>query len=58
MDIIIFVAPAIFILGIGAYAFLAIFYPEWVGITGQVAQKNLDEHKEGSAAEKDSDLLS
>ena len=33
-------------LGIGSYFFLMIFYPEWVGITGPVAKKNLDEHRE------------
>lgn len=35
-------------LGIGAYFFLMIFYPEWVGITGPVAKKNLDEHRDGT----------
>lgn len=33
-------------LGIGAYFFLMIFYPEWVGITGPVAKKTLDEHRD------------
>ncbi len=37
-------------LGIGSYFFLMIFYPEWVGITGPVAKKNLDEHREGTEA--------
>ncbi len=35
-------------LGISAYFFLMIFYPEWVGITGPVARKNLDEHRENA----------
>lgn len=33
------------------YVFLMIFYPEWVGITGKNAQKNLDDHKEGAKAD-------
>ncbi len=37
-------------LGIGSYFFLMIFFPEWVGITGPVAKKNLDEHREGTEA--------
>lgn len=32
------------------YVFLMIFYPEWVGITGKNAQKNLEDHKEGTEA--------
>lgn len=35
-------------LGFGAYLFLMIFYPEWVGITGRAARKTMSEHEEGS----------
>jgi len=35
-------------LGFFFYIFLMIFYPEWVGITGKNAQKNLEDHKEGA----------
>lgn len=34
--------------GFGTYLFLMIYYPEWVGITGDSARKTMDEHKEGS----------
>jgi hypothetical protein len=34
-----------------AYIFLMIFYPEWVGITGKSAMKNLDDHKQDSQPE-------
>jgi hypothetical protein len=44
-------------LGFGAYVFLMIFYPEWVGITGKSARKTMDEHKEGSSVD-DSDVMS
>lgn len=44
-------------LGFGAYIFLMIFYPEWVGITGEEALKNMHEHQEGSHVD-DSDPFS
>lgn len=31
-----------------AYALLAIFYPEWVGITGKVAHNAEQSHQEGT----------
>jgi hypothetical protein len=34
-----------------------IFYPEWVGITGEEALKNMREHEEGSKVD-DSDIFS
>lgn len=43
---------------IGAYIFLMIYYPEWVGITGKVAVDAEKSHQEGSKPEKDKDFLS
>jgi hypothetical protein len=43
-------------LGFGGYLFLMIFYPEWVGITGESARKTMSEHQEGSVAD-DSDFF-
>ncbi|MBY0315230.1 MAG: hypothetical protein K2Q26_06910 [Bdellovibrionales bacterium] len=34
-----------------SYVGLMIFYPEWVGITGDNAQKALKEHQSGSSSE-------
>jgi hypothetical protein len=43
--------------GFATYIFLMLFYPEWVGITGKAALKNLSEHQEGSTVD-DSDPFS
>lgn len=32
-------------LGLVGYLFLMIFYPEWVGITGKVARRNMKSHQ-------------
>lgn len=45
------------VLGFGSYIFLMIFYPEWVGITGKDALKNINDHQEGSNVD-DSDIFS
>lgn len=42
--------------GFGAYIFLMLFFPEWVGITGKEAHKTMAEHQEGSKAD-DSDFF-
>ncbi len=46
----IFAAVVIVILSVLVYAILAVFFPEWVGITGKVA---LDAEKSHQAEEKD-----
>jgi hypothetical protein len=51
------VVVTLVVLGFGAYLFLMIFYPEWVGITGEDALKNMREHEEGSKVD-DSDIFS
>lgn len=43
--------------GFATYIFLMLFYPEWVGITGKEALKNISEHQEGSNVD-DSDPFS
>jgi hypothetical protein len=43
--------------GFGGYLFLMIYYPEWVGITGDSARKTMDEHREGTSVD-DSDPFS
>lgn len=43
-------------LGFGSYLFLMLFYPEWVGITGDSARKTMAEHQEGSEVD-DSDFF-
>lgn len=48
--VILVVVLSLSVLGIGAYFFLMFYYPEWVGITGKTALRNLDEHTEGSKA--------
>ncbi|HEY8269459.1 MAG TPA: hypothetical protein VIG33_01115 [Pseudobdellovibrionaceae bacterium] len=40
-------AIAISFISILVYAILAIFYPEWVGITGKVARQAEESHEEG-----------
>jgi len=37
-----------------AYVLLMIYFPEWVGITGKVALKNLKDHQ-GDSANKNED---
>lgn len=42
---------SVFLVFIGAmvvYAFLMIYFPEWVGITGKSALETIEGHKEGS----------
>lgn len=51
------VVLVLLVLGFGSYIFLMIFYPEWVGITGKDAMKNINEHQEGSKVD-DSDIFS
>ncbi|MGE0633427.1 MAG: hypothetical protein AB7O96_13530 [Pseudobdellovibrionaceae bacterium] len=53
---IILVGVLVFV-GIAAYVFLMLYYPEWVGITGKAAHQTLDQHTEGSEAKADIDLL-
>ena len=43
---------AVVIASIFIYVFFLVFFPEWVGVTGKVAQKNLESH-EGKQAESD-----
>ncbi|WP_413291239.1 hypothetical protein [Bdellovibrio sp. HCB337] len=43
---------AIGVLSIIIYALIAIFYPEWVGITGKVARSAEKSHEEGSPETK------
>lgn len=43
---------AIGILSILVYAVIAIFFPEWVGITGKVAKSAEQSHTEGSEETK------
>lgn len=46
MDVVdIVVISLIAILTVGYFA-LMVFFPEWVGMSGKVAKKNRDEHKE------------
>ena len=33
---------------------IAFFLPEWVGITGKKAKKNIEEHQAGSSTEENS----
>ena len=42
MDAILIVIFVLFGLGIVAYFFLMMFYPEWVGITGSETKKELE----------------
>ncbi len=44
-------------LSILAYALIAIFFPEWVGITGKVALSAEKSHAEGSTAEKAGNIM-
>jgi hypothetical protein len=41
-------AIVISLFSIMIYAILAIFYPEWVGITGKVARHAEESHQEGT----------
>jgi len=41
-------AVLISILSFMVYAVLAVFFPEWVGITGKVARAAEEAHKEGT----------
>lgn len=44
-----FVVPIVF--GLISYAVIAVWRPEWVGITGKVAKKNIAEHKQETKVE-------
>ena len=48
MEITVVIVVLLVALGFGSYLFLMIFYPEWVGITGDAARKTMKEHQEGS----------
>ncbi|WP_155724037.1 hypothetical protein [Bdellovibrio bacteriovorus] len=41
---------AIVVISVLAYAVLAVFFPEWVGITGKVALDAEQSHNEGAKA--------
>ncbi|KYG65150.1 hypothetical protein AZI87_11305 [Bdellovibrio bacteriovorus] len=41
---------AIVVISVLAYAVLAVFFPEWVGITGKVALDAEQSHNEGAQA--------
>ncbi len=41
-------AGAVFLISFIAYAALALFFPEWVGITGKVALEAEKSHQSGS----------
>jgi hypothetical protein len=41
-------AIAISFISLLVYAILAIFYPEWVGITGKIARQAEQSHQEGT----------
>lgn len=43
MDVLIIIIFILFGLGIVAYFFLMMFYPEWVGITGSDTKKELEQ---------------
>lgn len=45
-------AILISILSFMVYAVLAVFFPEWVGITGKVARAAEQGHQEGTATER------
>lgn len=46
VSIAVFLVGGLVVVGVGAYFYLMIFHPEWVGITGKVAMKNLAEHQD------------
>jgi hypothetical protein len=50
-----FVLGIFFILCTMIFFVLVVFYPEWIGITGQVAKKNIEEHQ-SNQVEKGDDL--
>lgn len=37
--------------GCAAYIFLMIFFPEWVGISGEATKRTLEEHREQNSTE-------
>ena len=45
-------AIVISIISFAAYAILAVFFPEWVGITGRVARAAEVSHLEGTEVDK------
>ncbi len=45
-----------FIFCIMLFIAIAVFLPEWVGITGKVAQKNMEEHKQSEQLPKDDQI--
>lgn len=40
------IVVSVVILGIVAYFLINVFYPEWLGMTGKGARKNIESHKE------------
>lgn len=48
------VGALIFLLTIG-YFFLMIFFPEWVGMSGEDTRKTLESHKDENLKESDSE---
>ncbi len=57
MEITIAIVVFMVVSGFGAYLYLMIRHPEWVGITGDSARKTMDEHQEGVPVD-DSDPFS
>lgn len=49
------IAGGVSLFGLFAYVLFMVFLPEWVGITGKTAEKNLRSHEGGS---EDKDALS
>jgi len=52
----IFVGILLVVIGFASYVYLAVYHPEWVGITGKEALKTMGEHVEGSNVD-DSDFF-
>lgn len=44
--------------GVVAYAAIAFFFPEWVGITGKTAKKNLQSHTSGKVESTKDEVIS
>lgn len=57
METALVVVLSLMALGVAAYFFLMIFYPEWVGITGPQAKRTLQEHEEGSTSQDPKDFF-
>jgi len=48
---------AVGFLSILVYALIAIFFPEWVGITGKVARQAEESHKQGAEEKTNESFL-